>query len=133
MLFFIVGALGYWVSDPAPVDDQPRFEAHEFAVFRSDFETLRSQKVSRRAEHFQSLIDVTQSVKLTPGMTDALSEFCHQVVSTESEAPEIRAAAERALLGIQSRTEANRKVAEESPAVVVPVVAPVVHTSRKSH
>ncbi len=109
----MVGALGYWVSDPAPVDEQRRFEAHEFAIFRSDFDTLRTQRVTKRTEHFQSLIDVTQSMKLTPGMAQALGEFCQQVASAESEAPEIKAAAERALQALQSRIDVNRTVATE--------------------
>lgn len=70
----------------------------------------------KRAEHFQTLIEVTQTATLTPGMTEALGDFCHQVVAAEAEAPEIKAAAGRALQVLQSRLEANRKVAAESAA-----------------
>lgn len=112
----MVGALGYWASEPTSVESDQRFESHEFAVFRSDFETLRNQKVAKRAEHFQTLIDVTHSVKLAPGMAQALGEFCHQVAASESEAPEVKAAAERALQGLQSRPDASRTIAGDGTA-----------------
>ena len=96
--FLIIGivlvggcGLGVVISRSGPSDS--RFEAHEFAVFRSEYDRLRVQDVRLRADHFRDLLEATESTHMTPAMGEALAEFLKKVVRSEEEAAEVKAEA----------------------------------------
>jgi hypothetical protein len=86
----VFSGLGIWGFSSKSDDADRRFEAHEFAVFRSEYESLKVQSPEKRVEHFRDLLDATESSHLTPGMTDTLAEFCRKVSVSEEEAPKVK-------------------------------------------
>jgi len=106
------GALGVWGLTSSSDDAVRRFEAHEFAVFRSEYESLRVQSASRRIEHFRGLLDAVENSKVTPGMAETLSEFCHGVANSGEEVPTVQAEAKVVLRALEAKS------ASRSPASV---------------
>lgn len=108
-LFLIVGCLlvaVLGVQRLAGISDDLnlRFEAHEFAVFRSEYEKLKVQNPLKRVEHFHDLLDTTESARLTPGMSETLAEFCRKVATAEEESPSVRAEARLVLHHLEAKT-----------------------------
>ena len=98
------GALGLWGFVSGGDESVRRFEAHEFAVFRSQYDALRVQSPTRRAEHFRDLLEAVEKSRVTSGMAESLAEFCHQVSSSGEEAPVVQAEAKLVLRAIEAKT-----------------------------
>ncbi len=103
--------LGVWGFTPKADDANRRFEAHEFAVFRSEYESLKVQSPDKRVEHFRDLLDATETSHLTPGMTDTLAEFCRKVSVSEEEAPKVQDEARLVFHALQAKTSGGRSPA----------------------
>jgi hypothetical protein len=115
MFALVVGALGIWGFVSGTDDTPRRFEAHEFAVFRSEYEALRVQQASRRVEHFRDLLETVESSKVTPGMAESLAEFCHRVAAADEESPTVRAEAKLVLQAIEAKSASRSPASAESP------------------
>lgn len=101
--FLAVGIVAFrGIASKAPEAD-PRFEAHEFAVFRSEYETLRVQSPARRVEHFRDLLEVTETARVAPALAETLAEFCRKVATSEEEAPSVQAEARLVLQALETK------------------------------
>ncbi len=113
-IFALIG-VGAWSVASRHDDDDRRFEAHEFAVFRSEYESLRVQSPEKRVEHFRDLLETTETARLTPGMDETLSEFCRKVATSEEESPTVQAEARLVLHALEAK-RSDRSPAAEKPA-----------------
>ncbi|MBC7385803.1 MAG: hypothetical protein H7301_06540 [Cryobacterium sp.] len=116
LILSFVALFTFLALKPDPHAVPERFEAHEFAVFRSTFESLRAENAHARVAHLHTLSDVTEKSHLTPGMAEALAEFCEQVMTAVEEAPEVRAEAQAAYAVLESGLRGVRNNAARSPA-----------------
>jgi hypothetical protein len=102
--FFSMIGLGVWIFSGTPEVGSPRFEAHEYAEFRSRYETLRVQSVDKRVEHMRSLLETTEEAKLTRGMEAALVDFCQGIIDSKDESPAVQAEARLVVSALQARS-----------------------------
>lgn len=85
-------------------DELPsRFEAHEFAVLRSEYDTLRVQSPVKRADLFRDLLETAESTPMTRAMAEALAGFCRKVANSAEEAPTVQAEARLVLNTIEAK------------------------------
>jgi hypothetical protein len=104
LLFLLgLGALGIWSFTSHTDETDLRFEAHEFALFQSEYDSLRVQSPVKRAEHFRTLLETSETAVLTPGMAETLSGFCRSVASSKDEAPVVKAEAKLVLRTLEKR------------------------------
>ncbi len=103
----MIGTIGIWHFTSRSGDTAPRFEGHEFAVFRSEYETLRTQSPMKRAEHFRDLLDITETAQLTPSIAETLADFCQGVATSEEEAPLVQAEAKLVLRSLKAKEPAR--------------------------
>ena len=92
-VLLVAPAFGLWGVFSGSDEGIARFEAHEFAVFRSEYEDLRSQRPAKRIEQLHSLLEATESARLTPGMRETLAEFCRKISTSKEEPPAVQAEA----------------------------------------
>jgi hypothetical protein len=111
-----IGTTGVWGFTHGSQNPVHRFEAHEFAVFRSEYDTLRDQRPEKRVEHFRNLLDATETARLTPGMRETLAAFCRNVANSPEEAPPVRAEARRVARSLDSEMK-NRMPASVEPGL----------------
>lgn len=117
--FVLVGGCGLGVVISRSGSHETRFEAHEYAVFRSKYERLQEQNAELRADHFRDLLEQTESsmITITPAMGETLAEFLRKVVNSENETPEVKAEASLVLHRIE-RGPMTRAPASESASPV---------------
>ncbi|MBS1961723.1 MAG: hypothetical protein JST04_05875 [Bdellovibrionales bacterium] len=94
----------------------PRFEAHEFAVLRSEYDTLRVQRPARRVDLFRELLDTAESTPMTHAMAEALAGFCKKVANSAEEAPAVQAEARLVLNTIEAKHLGRQPASEPAPA-----------------
>lgn len=112
---FIVGAAGVWGLSPKDDDSGRRFEAHEFALFRSEYDTLRVQVAEKRVEHFRNLLGVTEVSHLTPGMAETLADFCRKVAASEEEDSTVQAEARLVVRTLEANQASRAPASDPSP------------------
>jgi len=110
----VVGAWGAWAISRTPEEGVRRFEAHEFAEFRSRYDALRVQPVGKRVEHFRALLEATEGAKLTSGMAETLADFCRRVAASEEESPAVQAEARLVVNTLEARTGGRSPASVES-------------------
>jgi hypothetical protein len=111
---FTIVAAGVWAFVPRAEERNHRFEAHEFAVFRSEYEKLKVQNPRKRVEYFRDLLDETESAKITSGMTETLAEFCRGVATSEEESPSVREEARVVYHSLEARGGGRAPASVES-------------------
>lgn len=99
----VVALTGFFALQTGPQAGTPRFEAHEFALFRSNYESLRIQSSPSRAAHFRALTSTAENAELTTGMAEALVEFCQTVIASEDETREVKAEVRTAIAALESK------------------------------
>ena len=92
-----------WGVARRPDGAPARFEAHEFAVLRSEYDTLRVQSPAKRAELFRNLLETTESTPMTPAMAETLAGFCRRVATSTEEAPAVQSEARLVLNAIEAK------------------------------
>lgn len=110
----LVGAAVVWGVSPEEREANPRFEAHEFAVFRSEYEALRVQAPEKRIDHFRNLLEQTEDARMTPGMAESLADFCRSIATAEEEVPEVQSEARLVVRTLESKLPARLPASETS-------------------
>jgi hypothetical protein len=103
LVLSVVALTGFFSLQSSPRSGSPRFEAHEFALFRSHYEELRIQSSESRVKHFQSLQAMTENADFTSAMTQALIEFCSTVLGSEDETPEVKEQVRLAIAALEEK------------------------------
>ena len=82
-------------------EQSSQFAAHEFAVLRSEYTSLRDQNFAHRVELFRGLQSSLESNEITPGMAGSLAEFCEEVLVSGEEEPAVKFEAKLALEALE--------------------------------
>lgn len=114
-VLFIALAVGVWGIFSGSDDRIARFEAHEFAVFRSEYEDLRSQRPAKRIEQLHSLLEATESARMTPGMRETLTEFCRKISVSKEEPSAVQAEARLVVQSLESAAGGRSLASENAP------------------
>lgn len=122
LVLTVVALTGFFALQTGPQAGTPRFEAHEFALFRSNYESLRIQSSQSRAAHFRSLTSTAENAQLTTGMAEALVEFCQTVIASEDETPEVKAEVRTAIAALEMKLPASSidTLDHRRPASMIP-------------
>lgn len=103
------------VAHRSEVPPTERFDAHSFAVFQANYETLRVQPVEARVDQLRELVEIAENSEITPAMASTLAAFCRDVLQSE-DASEVKVQARLALNAFEKRLE--KKVADQSASVL---------------
>lgn len=96
-LCFVVATCGVVAVVSTSSEQSTQFAAHEFALLRSEYASLRNQNAVHRVELFRELQSTLESIEITPGMAGSVSEFCEEVLHSREERPEVKTEAKLAL------------------------------------
>ncbi len=117
-LCFLVATCG--VVAVVSTSDKPatQFAAHEFALLRSEYTSLRTQSVGHRVRLFRDLQTTLETIEITPGMAGSVAEFCEEVMLSREERAEVKSEAKLTLEALARHRE-PRSV-HRLPASVAP-------------